>query len=63
MRYLQIKKETEPRLCNFSGESTNTTKEIFFGGVFLSAVALQSLPPRGRGTAIAVEGACVTLEF
>ena len=44
----------------FSGENTNTSKEIL-GGVFLLTVAFQSLSP--RGTAIAVEGACVTLEF
>jgi len=50
-------------LCILSGESMNTTKEFFFGGVFILAVAFQSLPPRGRGTAIAVEGDCVTFGF
>ena len=29
----------------------------------MCAIAYQSLPPRGRGTAIAVEGDCVTLGF
>ena len=31
-------------LCNFSGENTNTTKEIFFGGVFLTEQTYESLP-------------------
>ena len=36
-------KGTASHLCNFSGETTNTTKEFFFGGVF-SVMPYQSLP-------------------
>ena len=43
-------------LCNFSGENTNTTKEIFFGGVF-SVMAYQSLPcVKGGGLRSKTEG-------
>ena len=43
-------------------KNTITTKDFFFGGVFLSGKICERLPPGGRGTAIAVEGACVTIE-
>ena len=41
------KQESTVQICNFSGENTNTTKEIFFGGVFLS-MGLYEKAPSGR---------------
>ena len=51
-------------LCNLSGEiaDTNISAENLFSlPIYVIMELTKSLPPRGRGTAIAVEGACVTL--
>ena len=41
----------------------NLKKKAFFRGCAKLAVKLKSLPPGGRGTEIAVEGALVTLNL
>ena len=43
------------RFCNFSGENTNTTKEIFLV-VFLSLGTYERLPPGGSWRRKATEG-------
>ena len=47
-----------PHLGNFSGEIIDTTKEIFFGGVFLrKAPSGRELPTKSG------EGECDTIKF
>ena len=60
------KEKAEPSLCILSGEigDTKTSAENFFSlPIYVIMGLAKSLPPRGRGTALAVEGACVTLSL
>ena len=52
----KIKNKSAPlRLCNFSGENTNTAKEISLV-VFLSLGSYERLPPGGSWRRKATEG-------
>ena len=52
-------------LCIISGEiavrKLRQRKQVFSLPICVIMGLTESLPPRGRGTALAVEGACVTL--
>ena len=56
------------RSATLADKNTNTTKEISLVAFFLSVIASKAslrdaIRKRMRGTAIAVEGACVTWNF
>ena len=53
-------------LCILSGEigrHKTSAENLFSLPICVIMELIESLPPRGRGTALAVEGACVTLDL